>query len=197
MNFTNKALSSATPGFNDVIKQSPELMRMFTNATVSSMSQASPGFAMANNLMRDSTGPSRNMGPPPAPVETKPMQNMGERPGNNTGVSNRPDISLGRGASHLVPPPPPVNARQEMRGPSSDIDSILSGLKTKTVDIHSTPASTYAGPQEQANEIDNRSDYGMDSMISVSSLNDIQGATLPKRTRRRNGSRGNTVSLDI
>lgn len=197
VNFTNKALSSATPGFNDVIKQSPELMRMFTNATVSSMSQASPGFAMANNLMRDSTGPSRNMGPPPAPVETKPMQNMGERPGNNTGVSNRPDISLGRGASHLVPPPPPVNARQEMRGPSSDIDSILSGLKTKTVDIHSTPASTYAGPQEQANEIDNRSDYGMDSMISVSSLNDIQGATLPKRTRRRNGSRGNTVSLDI
>ena len=32
VSFTNKALSSATPGFNDVIKQSPELMKMFTNA---------------------------------------------------------------------------------------------------------------------------------------------------------------------
>ncbi len=50
VNFTNKALSSATPAFNDVIKQSPELMKMFTNATVSSMSQASPGFNMANNI---------------------------------------------------------------------------------------------------------------------------------------------------
>ena len=28
LNFSNKALSTATPGFNDVIKQSPELMKM-------------------------------------------------------------------------------------------------------------------------------------------------------------------------
>ena len=203
VNFSNKALSSATPAFNDVIKQSPELMRMFTNATVSSMSQASPGFAMANNLMRDSTGPSKNMGPPPAPVETKYMPNIGQRPGNNTGAPmNRPDISLGRGAS-LVPPPPPMNARQEMRGPSTDIDSILSGLKTKTVDIHSTPPPPPPGlasgnePEQAFDSMDNKSDYGMDSMISVTSLNEMQGATLPKRSRRRNGSRGNTVSLDI
>ena len=73
VNFTNKALSSATPAFNDVIKQSPELMKMFTNATVSSMSENSPGFNMAANMMKDSQGPSRNMGPPPAPVETKNM----------------------------------------------------------------------------------------------------------------------------
>lgn len=196
VNFSNKALSSATPAFNDVIKQSPELMRMFTDATVNSMSQASPGFAMANNLMRDSTGPSKNMGPPPAPVETKYMSNIGQRPGNNTGVPtpvNRPDISLGRGAS-LVPPPPPMNARQEMRGPSTDIDSILSGLKTKTVDIHSQAPVSSAPLEEQ---MENKSDYGMDSMISVTSLNEMQGASLPKRSRRRNGSRGNTVSLDI
>jgi len=174
VNFTNKALSTATPAFNDVIKQSPELMKMFTNATVSSMSQASPGFAMANNLMRDS--PSMNMGPPPAPVETKSMPIMSQRPGNNT---NRPDISMGRGATAAAPP------RAEMRGPSTDIDSILSGLKTKTVDIHP--------PQQEQDQ-----DYGMNSMISVSSLNEMQGANIPKRSRRRaNGSRGNTVSLDI
>lgn len=197
VNFTNKALSSATPAFNDVIKQSPELMKMFTNATVSSMSQASPGFAMASNLMNDSTGPSRNMGPPPAPVETKSMPMSGQRPGNNTGPAmpamNRPDIAMGRGAS-LVPPPPPISGRQEMQGPRTDIDSILSGLKTKTIDIHQPPSEP--APAQQDNQ-DSRSEYGMDSMISVTSLNEMQGASLPKRSRRRNGSRGNTISLDI
>ena len=204
VNFTNKALSSATPGFNDVIKQSPELMKMFTNATVSSMSQASPGFAMASNLMNDSTGPSRNMGPPPAPVETKTNPMMGQRPGNNTGPMaqsmappmNRPDISMGRGAS-LIPPPPPISGRQEMQGPKTDIDSILSGLKTKTIDIHQPPVEVQPAQQVNLDTNDSRSDYGMDSMISVTSLNEMQGANLPKRSRRRNGSRGNTISLDI
>jgi hypothetical protein len=87
-----------------------------------------------------------------------------------------------------------MNARQEMRGPSTDIDSILSGLKTKTVDIHSQAPVSSAPLEEQ---MENKSDYGMDSMISVTSLNEMQGASLPKRSRRRNGSRGNTVSLDI
>jgi len=203
VNFTNKALSSATPAFNDVIKQSPELMKMFTNATVSSMSQASPGFAMASNMMKDATGPSRNMGPPPAPIETKSMPSMGQRPGNNTATAgppsmpmNRPDIALGRGAS-LVPPPPPISGRQEMQGPKTDIDSILAGLKTKTIDIHQSPVEVQPAQQFNLDTQDARSDYGMDSMISVSSLNEMQGANLPKRSRRRNGSRGNTVSLDI
>jgi hypothetical protein len=197
VNFTNKALSTATPGFNDVIKQSPELMKMFTNATVSSMSQASPGFNMANNFMKDATGPSMNMGPPPAPIETKSMPNMANRSGNNTmnfqqPPANRPDISLGRGAAI----PPPVSGRQEMKGPSTDIDSILSGLKTRTVDIH-PPAPPVVQQELFEMQQDVQSDYGMDSMISVNSLKDMQGASLPKRSRRRNGSRGNTVSLDI
>jgi hypothetical protein len=178
------------------------------------MSQASPGFAMASNLMKDSQGPPMNMGPPPAPVETKSMPFNGQRPGNNTQSfqSNRPDIALGRGASMpstmpsmqpSVPAPlsgrSEPNPRQEMRGPSTDIDSILSGLKTKIVE----PPSSFSPPPPQPqppvqyqNEI--TPEYGMDSMISVSSLKDMQDGTLPKRTRRRNNnSRGNTVSLDI
>jgi len=219
VNFTNKALSSSTPAFNDVIKQSPELMKMFTNATVSSMSQASPGFAMANNLMKENQGPSRNMGPPPAPVETKGMPMMGQRPGNNTESffnsppPNRPDLALGRGASLLQQkqqpqgPPGPVSGRSEpapqraeMRGPSTDIDSILSGLKTRVVE----PPSNFAPPmmnnlQPPPPPIqDTGSEYGMDSMISVSSLKDMQDGNIPKRSRRRNNSsRGNIVSLDI
>ena len=218
VNFTNKALSSATPAFNDVIKQSPELMKMFTNATVSSMSQQSPGFAMANNLMKESQnqGPARNMGPPPAPVETKGMPMMGQRPGNNTESflppQNRPDLSMGRGASFVQqstqgPPGPlsgrsePAPQRAEMRGPSTDIDSILSGLKTRVVEPSS---SQFITPQQNSLQPppppmpEGGSEYGMDSMISVSSLRDMQDGNIPKRSRRRNNnSRGNTVSLDI
>jgi hypothetical protein len=214
VNFTNKALSTATPAFNDVIKQSPELMKMFTNATVSSMSQASPGFAMANNFMKEAQGPPMNMGPPPAPVETKNMPNMGQRPGNNSmsfsaPPQNRPDISMGRGAS-LIPPPAPVSGRsepvpqqrQEMRGPSADLDSILSGLKTRVVTEAppQTPQPSYPSyPTQQEESVPTIStEYGMDSMVSVSSLKDMQDGNMPKRSRRRNNnSRGNTVSLDI
>uniref|UniRef100_A0A6C0I1G0 Uncharacterized protein n=1 Tax=viral metagenome TaxID=1070528 RepID=A0A6C0I1G0_9ZZZZ len=214
VNFTNKALSSATPGFNDVIKQSPELMKMFTNATVSSMSQQSPGFAFASSMMKDGgAGVPMNMGPPPAPVETKSMPPSGQRPGNNnmnftTTPSNRPDISMGRGAAYNNAPmeqgyesmnrsqqipsqfnPPPPQTRPEMRGPqNTDIDNILSGLKPKTVDIHINPVKTS----------DVLSDMGDDSMISIASLTDMQNSNMPKKSRRRNnGSNKNTISLDI
>jgi len=218
VNFTNKALSTATPGFNDVIKQSPELMKMFTNATVSSMSQASPGFNFANNMMNDATsGPSKNLGPPPAPVETKSMGFSGQRPGNNTmsfmspQSNSRPDVSMGRGATaargiDISQQYESVNqqSRPEMKGPKTDIDSILSGLKTRTVDIHppaAPPAPVYQEQQQSQMPVyeNEGSEYGGadDSMISISSMKDMQNATMPKRTRRRNGSRGNTISLDI
>ena len=61
-----------------------------------------------------------------------------------------------------------------MSGPkNANLDSILSGLKTKNVDIH-----------------ENRDD---DSMVSVSSLN---RASIPSG-RRRKGSDKNIVSLDL
>jgi hypothetical protein len=203
LNFSNKALSSATPAFNDVIKQSPELMKMFTNATVSSMSQSSPGFAMANNLMQEQMNRPRGP-PPPAPVETK-NQPPPQRPGMvfTETMSNRPDIAAGRGAmfreqgmdmnsgfnrldeqQNVRPMQMPPQPRPEMRGPqSTDIDNILSGLKTRTVNIHDQPMV------ETVNDDD--------SMISISSLKDVNGS-MPKRSnRRRNGSAKNTISLDI
>jgi hypothetical protein len=208
LNFSNKALSSATPAFNDVIKQSPELMRMFTNATVSSMSQQSPGFAMANNLMQDTMNRPQG-GPPPAAVETKNMPAMQHRPGMTfTGdTQNRPDINAGRGAmfresgvdigggfdvngynsapqmqqqQSMRPVTQQQQQRPEMRGPqSSDIDNILAGLKTRNVNIQET----------------NRTDD--DSMISIGSLKDMQNGTAPRSSRRKNGSNKNTISLDI
>ena len=99
VNFTNKALSTATPGFNDVIKQSPELMKMFTNATVSSMSQQSPGFAFASSLVNSPDKINTSFGPPPPAMETKnqptqvrPSMQFTQAPGN------RQDINAARGS---------------------------------------------------------------------------------------------------
>jgi hypothetical protein len=217
LNFSNKALSTATPGFQDVMKQNPELMRMFTNATVSSMSQASPGFAMANNFMQQE--PTRPRGPPPpAPVETKsqpPPQRAGGGMMFTETPANRPDIQAGRGPmfrengvemnsgfakvdeesrslrpNTRTPPPGPVATRPEMRGPqNSDIENILSGLKTRNQESSSAPV------EQSSVRMVNTED---DSMISISSLKDLQNGNMPKRTnRRRNGSARNTISLDI
>lgn len=199
---SNRALSSATPGFNDVIKQSPELMKMFTQATVQSMSQKSPGFAFANNLVNPEATVNTAFGPPPKPVDTQ-TQAPPPRPGAMQ--FTRPDLAMGRGtmfreggqevgqgyadvnrASTGPPRGPQTPSRPEMRGPqSSDIDSILSGLKTKTVNIHEQNLG------ETTQGID-------DSMVSVSSLKDMMGGGVPKRSnRRKNRSDKNTVSLDI
>lgn len=229
LNFSNKALSSATPAFNDVIKQNPELMRMFTNATVSSMSQQSPGFAFANNFVQEQSNRPRGP-PPPAPVETKNMPPP-QRPGmtfTESAPGNRPDISASRGSMFreqggdmnrqyssvndaeriaLQPQPqfqsqsqsqfqsqsqPQFQSRPEMRGPqSSDIDNILSGLKTKNINI-----------QEQRPNLESSLNMAAtldeDSMISISSLKDIQNSSAPKKSsRKRNTSDRNVISLDI
>jgi len=196
IHFTNKALSTATPGFNDVIKQSPELMRMFTNATVDTMKQSAPGMSFASELLNQSKPTTMN-GPPPPPVETRsqapppasarPGMQFTQMPGN------RPDLNAGRGAmfqergveinsrsasvNQSESMPPPIQTRPEMSGPkNTNIDNILAGLKTKQVDIQQ--------PSED------------DSMISVSSLRDMQNMNLPKKSRK-NRSDKNVVSLDL
>jgi len=168
INITNKALSTATPGFNDVIRQSPELMKMFTNATVESMNKNSPEFSFANNVL--------NPGPPPPAVDHR---QPAARPGMQ--YTNRPDISMSRGAMFKeqgveLNGYEQSKPRPEMRGPvNTDINNILSGLKTKTVDIHDND----------------------DSMISISSLKDLQNTSIPKKSNRRKTSERNTISLDI
>ena len=232
VNFTNKALSSATPGFNDVIKQSPELMKMFTDATVKNMSQQSPGFAFASNLVNNPDAINTAFGPPPKPVETKsnpPTARSSMVFTSNEPPQNRPDLSMGRGtmfkergvdvtnnyvdvnkseapirtpapssgpsnsfgsSSNSYAQPTTSGLRPEMRGPTTDIDNILSGLKTKAVNIHEqSTSSANQGMGASAED---------DSMISISSLKDMQNGQMPKRSnRRKNTSNKNTISLDI
>lgn len=192
LNITNKALSTSTPGFNDIIKQSPELMKMFSSATAQTMGQQNPGFEFVNSVLHPDEKVNTTFGPPPAPVKTQ-EQAPPQRPGMQftNSAANRPDIAMGRGAMfreegvdvnnqyQSVNEPP---KRPEMRGPQNvDLDDLLSGLKTRDVD-----------PQQQRRNDEN------DSMVSISSLKDNQNTNLPKRTnKRKQRSDKNTVSIDI
>jgi hypothetical protein len=76
--------------------------------------------------------------------------------------------------------------RPDMKGPS-DISDILSGLKTKTIDI--TPVKSKDVVIEDINN---------SSTISIDDLKNIQSdGNIPKRSRRKPKSDKNTVSLDI
>lgn len=201
LNITNKALSTATPGFNDVIKQSPELMKMFSSATTQAMNQQTPGFEFVNNVLHPEEQVNTSYGVPPPPMETK-NQPPPKRPSMQySNAPNRPDISMGRGSmfreegidineqfediraqpqsqkSQMKSNP---SERPEMRGPQTvDLDNLLSGLKTRDVE-----------PQMSRND-DN------DSMISASSLRDTHNTVLPKRARRKPRSEKNIVAIDI
>lgn len=226
VNMSNKMLSSATPGFNDVIKQSPELMKMFSNAAVDTMSQQNSAFDFAKNLMQDQTAKvNTRHGPPPAPVETK-NQAPPQRPGAmqfTAHPGNRPDLAAAsaqmqspmfresgvdmsqtqqRANVPSQPIAPPVQSRPEMRGPqvAPDIDQLLSGLKPKSQPSNRAPPQSPA-PQQRATTpiVEEVPIQGTESIISVSSLRDLDGTTMPKKSRKRHNTsnRSNTVSLDI
>jgi hypothetical protein len=145
-----------------------------------------------------------NQRPPPPPVATKGPNSI-PPPRREGDISNRPDLNFGRGnmndgvnlsdnyinpyeskSSRGPPPPLPQNPRPEMKGPS-DINNILSGLKTKNVNIGSSSSATNTN---QANE-----DKG--STISISELKDLQNENMPSKTKRKPKSEKNTISLDI
>jgi len=226
VHFTNKSLSTAAPGYADVMRQSPELMRMFTNAAVDVMKQSSPGMAFASDLMNNNK-PGPMTGFPPAPVETRNQSapSASSRPGMQFTQmpSNRPDINAGRGVmfqergvdmahgfqdvnqeQSLRPEPSLMSQHQqmpqqrmEMNGPKiTDIDSILSGLKTKTVNIHEQQQSQQPQSASRTNITPNYMEE--DSMVSISSLKDMQGGLMPKKSnRRKQRSDKNVISLDI
>jgi hypothetical protein len=221
VNMSNKMLSSATPGFNDVIKQSPELMKMFSSAAVDTMSKQNSAFDFAKNMMNPPEQPNTRHGPPPAPVKTQD-QAPPSRPGamNFTAhPGNRPDLTaatnpmfresgvdLGDNRQNFQEPPKPIPvSRPEMRGPQStpDIDQLLSGLKPKRADppVHTPPPIPMSAPPTEPttpNVVEETGMQGSESIISLSSLKDLDGTTMPRKSRRRNKSdRNNTVSLDI
>jgi hypothetical protein len=161
----------------------------------------------AGNNMGSMNMGSMNMG----------SMNMGSM---NMGSMNmgRADISMARGAfaddgisireNNLGVPgfePPQASQkssrRPDMKGPS-DISDILSGLKTKTIDISNDSVNSTIFPKPGARNNQTKDiaieDINNSSTISIDDLKSIQtDGNVPKRSRRRPKSDKNTVSLDI
>ena len=192
VHMTNTMFKSAMPGMDDILRQNPDLMRSFQTAAVNSMSQSSPGLSGFMNSMMSDQIPG-GAGPPP-PMATQGPNHVPPphyRPGNNNSSMRQqppPNFNMGRSSfvddginirenmSRNTPP----STRPDMKGPS-DISDILSGLKTKSINIQE--------PQQRTNN---------DSTISISDLKDLQGdGNLPKKSRRRQKSATNSISLDI
>ena len=195
VHMTNTMFKSSMPGMDDILRQNPDLMRSFQSAAVNSMGQSNPGFSgFMSNVMNPDV--PRGMGPPP-PMPTQGPNSVPPpvgRPGNNNFA--RPDLNLSRsnfedGINLRENNERPdvqdrtssrVQPRPEMKGPS-DITDILSGLKTKTINIQQQGTPT--------NPNDN-------STISINDLKELQNeGNMPKRSGRRKKSASNTVSLDI
>jgi hypothetical protein len=198
IHMTNTMFKSAMPGMDDILRQNPDLMRQFQTAAVNTMGQSNPGFSgFVNGMMN-----SGDMGGPPPPMATQGPNMVPpsvSRGGNNTSYVNRPDMSMGRSSFNDG-----INIREtfsgandgerssrssrpEMKGPS-DISDILSGLKTKTINIQETSAPA---PSMQQSQNDS-------STISISDLKELQsGGNMPKKSKRRQKSDKNTLSLDI
>jgi hypothetical protein len=197
VHMSNTMFKSAMPGMDDILRQNPDLMRSFQNAAVNSMSQSSPGFGgfMSNMMNPEPSG----RGPPPPmatqgpnavpPPMGRPGNNSYARPDQNFSKSNFVDDGISLRENFERPEVqdrtskrPTTSSRPEMKGPS-DISDILSGLKTKTINIQE--------PTQQASANDS-------STISISDLKEMQSeGNMPKRSGRRKKSASNTISLDI
>jgi hypothetical protein len=169
---------SSTPGMDDIMRQNPELMHQFQNAAMNSMGQQNPGFS---NFMGDVMGgqPDPPRGSPPGP-----NQQMQRDPPQMSRNMRRPDVNASRPQNFNDA----VNMRDnfervkkskrpEMKGPS-ELDDILSGLKTKKINLKQTDAK---------------------STVSISELEDMKDSLeKPKKSRRKKPkSERNTISLNF
>jgi hypothetical protein len=186
LHMTNTMFKSSMPGMDDIMRQNPELMQQFTQAAVNQMGNERPGFGNFMNgmmnqgspmqsspPMQSAAPPPMNRGPPPAPMKTRTTTKMDD--------FTRPDIGFGRGGPEpgvnikdnfenpQQPDRSPRRPRPEMKGPSSDIDQLLSGLKPKNVSLTEKMKLT----------------------------NPVTKPVAPKQSKRRAISEKNTVSLDI
>ena len=207
VHMTNTMFKSAMPGMDDILRQNPDLMRSFQNAAVNSMAPTNPGFSgFMSNLMNPEPSVPQGRGPPP-PLATQgqnaiPPPNV--RPGNNNFAVN---MNRNMGRSNFVDDgiqfretsrrqPQSSSLRPEMKGPS-DLSDILSGLKTKTINIQQQQQQQQQQQDQQYSNTQGNNNNN-DSTISISDLKELQGeVNFPKKSKRNKRSASNTISLDI
>jgi len=195
LHMTNTMFKSSMPGMDDILRQNPELMQQFTQAAVNQMGEQQPGFSnFMGDMMDQQNARSQTRAQPPAPPPSMsqgpPPQAMKTRNPSRMDNFARPDIGFGRGAPEqgvslsdnfenpAKPDRSPRKPRPEMKGPSSDIDQLLSGLKTKV------PSASSSSPK---------------TTTTKRVLGPTSGTPTNKgkKSSRRPISEKNTVSLDI
>tara|TARA_B100000900_G_scaffold126708_2_gene107036 strand:+ start:24771 stop:26153 length:1383 start_codon:yes stop_codon:yes gene_type:complete len=179
LHMTNTMFKSSMPGMDDIMRQNPELMQQFQTAAMNSMNQNNPGFGQfMGGVMGGGggSGPMPPMGAPPMP----PME-MRQNPPQMRRTRARPDVAASRRPQYDdavdLNDKFSKTPRPEMKGPS-DLNDILSGLKTKKINI----------AQKDTN-----------SVVSVNELNEMKNSVLekPKKSRRKPKSERNTISLNF
>jgi hypothetical protein len=198
LHMTNTMFKSSMPGMDDIMRQNPDLMREFSKAAVNTMGKSSPGFGgFMNNIMGNDFGSTRDempnvdLGPPPAPVETK-LPERSQRGEPN--YQNRPDLSRASQegvnlndnfgslkSERVIQENRQSQPRPEMKGPT-EVNNILSGLKTRQVNMNADKEG-----QKDKNNL---------STISVEDLRELSATRLPKSKRKQKSDK-NTISLDI
>jgi hypothetical protein len=179
LHMTNTMFKSAMPGMDDIMRQNPELMQQFQSAAMNSMSQSNPGFGefMGGVMGGNGSGPMPPMGSPPVP-----SREMRQNPPRMPRQSSRPDVAASRRPQFNdavnVKDNYGKTSRAEMKGPS-DLNDILSGLKTKKINISQNKDSN--------------------SVVSVNELNEMKNSVLerPKKSKRKPKSERNTISLNF
>tara|TARA_B100001287_G_scaffold270690_1_gene269813 strand:+ start:65 stop:1468 length:1404 start_codon:yes stop_codon:yes gene_type:complete len=184
LHMTNTMFKSAMPGMDDIMRQNPELMQQFQNAAMNTMGQQNPGFGQFMGGVMGGPPPMTMppMGSPPGPDDSMRQS----PPRMSRARTNRPDIEMSRSNTFndAIDPrdnfqPIKKSSRPEMKGPS-DLDDILSGLKTKKINLKS------------------QKDKDSASVVSISELNDMKDSLeKPKKSRRKPKSERNTISLNF
>ena len=181
VHMTNTMFKSSMPGMDDILKQNPELMQQFTQAAVNTMGEQNPGFGNFMNMAMPQQDPPR--GSPPGPPEEFRRDPPRMPNGFNTG---RPDIGMSRGqpdfedATNMESSFSSFNEkrqkRPEMKGPA-DLKDILSGLKTKTIQVN---------------------DSKPESVASIKEIEELQKDSFkkPKKSRRKKSEK-NVLELNI
>lgn len=160
LHMSNNVLSSTPVAFQDVVKQSPELQRAWHDSVVKTMSESneSDGMSFITDIL------SNKMVDDEQPMQRKPAsipvagRNMNYTPTPST-ITGRPDINAARNGSVLfregggvdirnqygdIGNESSVAKRPEMRGPRTNINDLLNGLK---------PMAPSSGNQNFRNEM--------------------------------------------
>ena len=192
LHMTNTMFKSSMPGMDDIMRQNPELMHQFQSAAMNSMGQQNPGFS---NFMGDVMGGQSQMNEPTMHVPPRgsppgPSDEMRRNPPRMSKV--RPDVQASRRQNSQSNRQTSFNdavnmrdnfervkksKRPEMKGPS-ELDDILSGLKTKKINLKQTDTN---------------------SVVSISELEDMKDSLeKPKKSRRKKPkSERNSMSLNF